>query len=147
MMHSKIYSYILVIIQFPCIVSLVLLSPSLVNNFWALGFVALGFCFGFYTIFPNRSQNFNIIPDIKEGATLIRKGAYAYVRHPMYFSVLIIMSGMLIEGLSALKISIFLVMVSVLVLKAKKEEYLWIKQSTEYLDYMKKTKMIVPFIF
>lgn len=147
MKESKLYSYTLVTVQFMCIILLLGVTESVVHKPYSLALMILGFCFGFYTVAHNRVNNFNIIPDIKEGATLITTGAYKFVRHPMYFAVLVIMGATIIEELSFLTLAIYVVLMGVLILKAKKEERLWSEKSSKYQEYMKKTKMIIPFLF
>jgi protein-S-isoprenylcysteine O-methyltransferase Ste14 len=94
----------------------------------------------------NKVSNFNIIPDIKEDATLITTGAYRYIRHPMYFAVLITMFAPLSNSLSYANIILCTVLTITMFLKAKKEEYLWHGESAEYKNYMQNTKMIIPFV-
>jgi protein-S-isoprenylcysteine O-methyltransferase Ste14 len=94
----------------------------------------------------NPLGNFNITPEIKKDASLITTGAYRYIRHPMYFSVLVMMLGVVLSKPSFLSFFIYALLVVTLFLKAKKEEMLWIEQSSEYSNYMQKTKRIIPFI-
>jgi protein-S-isoprenylcysteine O-methyltransferase Ste14 len=105
-----------------------------------------GIIFFFYTLLFNKISNFNIIPDIKDNAILIITGAYRYIRHPMYFAVLITMLAPLSNSLSSINIIICIILTVTVFLKAKKEELLWHGESPEYKDYMQNTKMIIPFI-
>jgi protein-S-isoprenylcysteine O-methyltransferase Ste14 len=107
----------------------------------------LGIGFFLYTLLYNRLSNFNIIPDIKENATLITTGAYKYIRHPMYFAVIITMFAPLINTFNFTNIFICSVLSMTLFLKAKKEEGLWSEESKEYREYKLETKMIIPFCF
>jgi len=99
-----------------------------------------------YITFTNDIHNFNIIPEIKKEATLVTRGAYKYIRHPMYFGIIIVMLPSLVNSINTFNISIYTFLAFVLILKAKKEERLWTNLSQEYLKYKKRTKMIIPFI-
>ena len=146
MLKNRNYSYLLVTSQFICIALLVLLNlPMFMKTIPNLIFLS-GVGFFFYTLLFNKVSNFNIIPDIKEDATLITTGAYRYIRHPMYFAVLITMFAPLSNSLSYANIILCTVLTITMFLKAKKEEYLWHGESAEYKNYMQNTKMIIPFV-
>jgi len=145
--RSKSNSYLLVIQQFVFIALLLLLHGVQMPNTFALLLFFLGALFGLYTIRHNKPGNFNITPEIKKDAfVLITTGAYRYIRHPMYFSVLLMMLGVVLSKPSILSFFVYALLVVTLSLKAKKEEMLWIKRSNEYKNYMQKTKRIIPFL-
>ena len=144
--RSKSNSYLLVIQQFVFIALLLLLHGIQMPNTFALLLFFLGALFGLYTIRHNKPGNFNITPEIKNDALLITTGAYQYIRHPMYFSLLLMMLGVVLSKPSMLSFFVYALLVVTLSLKAKKEEMLWIKRSNEYKNYMQKTKRIIPFL-
>lgn len=146
MLKNKNYSYLLVSLQFTCIGLLILLNLSMFTKTIPVLIFLSGVGFFFYTLLFNNMSNFNIIPDIKKDATLITTGAYKYIRHPMYFAVLITMFAPLTNSFSLTNFSISIVLSVTMFLKAKKEEYLWHGESSEYKDYMSNTKMIIPFV-
>ena len=94
----------------------------------------------------HKKQAFNIRPDINDKSVLISDGIYAYVRHPMYFSVLLIGLSMVLFYFTLLKVTLFMGLVFVLMLKAHKEEKLWGAKDAHYAEYMKTTKKIIPYI-
>lgn len=145
-MTSKIYSYFLVALQFIFIAILVIHHGLHVPNVFACFIVFLGGGFGLYTLRCNTLSNFNITPEIKENASLITTGAYRYIRHPMYFSVLVMMLGVVVSKPSVLSLFIYVLLVVTLFLKARKEEMLWMEQSSGYKNYMRQTKRIIPFV-
>ena len=99
-MHIIKNSNILVTVQFFFILILLLINESIFNNYISLLISSLGFIFGLYTLFFNRVGNFNVRPEIKSNAKLISTGAYKYIRHPMYFSVLLIMGGVIVSDIN-----------------------------------------------
>lgn len=145
-MQQKLYSYTLVSLQFLVIGALLLSGVSIFSNFLALLIFICGALMGMYALFHNNLKNINIIPEIKEDAVLITTGAYAYIRHPMYFSVIIMMLGVVIADLNTLRISLYLLLIITLLLKAHKEEKLWMEKSEAYKAYRQRTKSIIPFV-
>lgn len=145
-MKSKNYSYILVSLQFIFIAILLIEHGFHTPSNFALLIFLLGCGFGLYTVRHNKLGNFNITPEIKENASLITTGAYRYIRHPMYFSVLLMMFGVVVSEPTLLSLFIYVILVVTLFLKAQKEEMLWMEQSSEYKTYMQQTKRIIPFI-
>ena len=99
-MKNKSYSYMLVLSQFTCMTILIVLNLSMFTKVIPLVIFILGIGFFIYTLLHNKLSNFNIIPDIKENASLITTGAYKYIRHPMYFALFIIMFATLINALN-----------------------------------------------
>lgn len=114
-----------------------------------IGLAVFGFgaVIGLLALLKNELGNFNIRPDIKEDCTLITTGIYAYIRHPMYTSVLIMMSSMTVIYPEKAEYLLYSILVVVLLLKMFYEESLWKCESEEYREYTKSTKRIIPFIF
>lgn len=94
----------------------------------------------------NLGDNFSLIPEIKEKHTLVTKGVYEYIRHPMYAAhwLWAIAQALLLQnwiaGLAML--ILFFPLYSERVLREEKmmvEEF-----GDEYRNYMKKTGRIIP---
>lgn len=145
-MKNKLYSHALVSLQFILIALLLVLNESVFFKAMPLMIFGFGFGFGVYALACNNLTNINIIPEIKEGAQMITTGAYKYIRHPMYFSVIVMMLGVILSDLEPLNFILYLLLILVLFLKTKKEESLWLEKSEYYKLYMQKTKRIVPFV-
>lgn len=95
----------------------------------------------------NRIGNYNIIPEIKEGASLIKTGPYRFVRHPMYSAVILIAVAVFIYWYHPYKIVLLLGLVLTLFTKATKEEKLWSEKMIGYRKYKKTTGMFFPCLF
>jgi protein-S-isoprenylcysteine O-methyltransferase Ste14 len=79
---------------------------------------------------------------------LVTKGPYAYVRHPQYSGLFLIMTGMLIQWPTIITALMFPVLVFVYYRLSKREESDMIKMfGDEYKRYMEKTPMFMPNIF
>lgn len=78
---------------------------------------------------------------------LVTSGIYKYIRHPQYTGLILISLGMLIEWATIPMLLLFPIMVYIYVRLAKREEGDMINEfGDEYKQYMKKTKMFLPFI-
>jgi protein-S-isoprenylcysteine O-methyltransferase Ste14 len=79
---------------------------------------------------------------------LVKEGVYKYIRHPMYGSLLFLCLGAFFKDISLYSILLTIFIILFLILTAKTEEKENINFfGTLYSDYMKETKMFVPFIF
>ena len=140
------YPKILVFIQFTLMGLIALLSKGFFSSFLSMGIFLLGAILGVWALFHNKLGNFNIQPKMKEGATLVTTGIYAFVRHPMYLSVLVMSFSFLLGSATDIQSFLFLTLVVVLYLKAKREESLWMDENEAYKDYKAKTKLFLPFV-
>ncbi len=90
--------------------------------------------------------NWGMPMTLKANPQLVTSGPYAQVRHPIYSGVLLAMIG------SALAISLwwvvfFVVNAAQFVYAAKKEEQLMLQTFPDsYPGYMRRTRMLIPFI-
>jgi protein-S-isoprenylcysteine O-methyltransferase Ste14 len=80
--------------------------------------------------------------------TLVRLGAYKFVRHPLYSSLLLLAWGVFFKHLSLPGGASALTATAFLVATARIEEMENTnKFGSEYAAYMKTTKMFIPFVF
>ena len=91
--------------------------------------------------------NWSGVVTLKEDHELIQSGPYAYVRHPIY-------SGLILMGIATAaffaqpyEFIIFSVVLILFIFKMRMEEQLMIQQfQSEYLEYRKRVKAIIPFL-
>jgi len=139
-------SKLLVFTQFFIIFIMLLpLGTETKNIFPGIFIITVGMIIGILALYVNRF--FNIRPDIKTNASLVTSGVYAYIRHPMYTAVLIMMLGIVILYPVIYVFLAYILLICTLLVKLFYEESLWKAQSSEYALYMKETKRLVPFIF
>ena len=91
-------------------------------------------------------------PKTKENAetttTLVIQGAYKYIRHPLYASLILFAIGAFLKYPTWTGIILVLITVLSLFLTAKVEEQEVIRKfGKDYEMYMEKTKMFIPFLF
>ena len=141
-------SKILVAIQF-LMITLMLLPLTPISHSFYIGYLplALGLSVGYLAIKTQPKKNFNIRPDIKENCILITDGIYSYIRHPMYFSVIVSMLGVLLLRFSLYELVLYMVLVINMITKMLYEESLWHCEGKEYKEYSKNTKRLIPFLF
>jgi len=140
------YPKFLVLLQFGLIGLMVLFSHGVLSSVLGIAIFILGLIIGLWAIGHNKRDNFHIQPNLKEGCQLITTGAYRYIRHPMYTSVITMMFAVLVATPTLIEFLLFLTLIVVLVLKAKREEILWCGHDEAYIEYKKSTKLFIPYI-
>ncbi len=84
---------------------------------------------------------------IEDTSRLITIGLYKYIRHPMYLSLMLAGFGVYFKDYSFPQWLFALINLVALIITARIEEKeMVIKFGNEYREYMKKTKMFIPFI-
>ncbi len=92
-------------------------------------------------------RNWAVSAAVKEGHTLVTHGPYRFVRHPMYFFIMLVIAG------SGLLISNYLITASLPLIflmylrRARKEEDLLRRELPGYSAYCRKTRMLIPGVF
>jgi len=84
---------------------------------------------------------------IENTTTLVRSGAYKYIRHPLYSSLLLFSWGVFFKDPSLLGGVLLLAISAFLIATARVEEVENLhKFGADYANYMKTTKMFIPFL-
>lgn len=84
---------------------------------------------------------------IEDTTVLVKRGAYKYIRHPLYSSLLLFGWGVFLKNPSILSGVLVLVVTIFLVATAKVEEVEnFQKFGDAYVEYKKTTKMFIPFL-
>jgi protein-S-isoprenylcysteine O-methyltransferase Ste14 len=79
---------------------------------------------------------------------LVTTGIYAYIRHPLYSSLLLLTWGIFFKVLSFPGTALTLVATTFLIATAQIDEQECIRFfGNEYREYMQKTKQFIPFLF
>jgi len=142
---KKLYSKLLVFLQFGIITVMLLLAQYRFDLLSVLVF-GIGVVLGLWALSHNRLGNFNIEPELRENCRLVTSGIYRWIRHPMYLSVTVMMLGVALMDPRAAEWLLWLFLLNVLLLKAQREESLWLSHDPCYLEYRKKTKYFIPYI-
>ena len=86
--------------------------------------------------------------DFEQTTVLVKRGAYKLIRHPLYSSLLFMAWGAFLKDISISSIILVVIATAFLVLTARTEEKENVsKFGQPYNDYIKETRMFIPFIF
>lgn len=93
-------------------------------------------------------RNDALLMGIEKSTELVTAGAYCYIRHPMYSSFLFGAWGVFLKHYSWLSFILAGVTTFFAIMTAKSEETENIQYFGDaYKNYMKQTKMFIPFFF
>lgn len=78
---------------------------------------------------------------------LVKSGIYAYIRHPLYLSVFLVGVGIMLKDAGPIQLVLGAILFSAVSLTALTEEKEMIARfGDEYRQYMKESKMFIPFV-
>jgi protein-S-isoprenylcysteine O-methyltransferase Ste14 len=109
-------------------------------------FLLIGLVIAFISI-VKLGQNLTALPHPKDNAQLVTTGIYAFLRHPIYSALIFIGFGWALWNSSLLSLFIALILGIFLDLKSRREEHYLQKLFSEYVDYKKRVKKFVPFVY
>ncbi len=105
----------------------------------------LGIFLGIWSLFTmSKYSTFSIFPSPKKSTKLLKKGPYAYIRHPMYISILVSLLPFIFDITSFL---LYFILFIILSLKINYEEKILSTKIKGYREYKKSTKRMIPWIF
>lgn len=146
-MSRSAKSWALVAIQFVCLIIIALTGPILARRPLLLVIELLGVGLGIWAIVAMRFLNFNITPDVKVEGFLVERGPYAYIRHPMYSSLIIICAALVVDYFTMARLAILVTLIIDLVVKLRYEEGLLSAHYDTYAEYMARSKRLIPFVW
>ncbi len=139
-------SLILVIIQVITMVFLIVFNNPIVKGIGLL-FQIIGVAVGLWGILIMGIGNFNIQPEVKSDS-LITAGPYKWIRNPMYMAVILFYVPIVLQNFSWINTLVFIVLLITILLKIYSEEkFLEERFGNNYLEYKRKTKRLIPFIY
>jgi protein-S-isoprenylcysteine O-methyltransferase Ste14 len=147
MKSDKIKAYILVSVQFCCLILIFASGRPFAKNYLLLALEIMGVALEIWAVITMGRHNLNITPLVKQEAQLVTWGPYRFIRHPMYSALLLIIWPLIIDRFSLFLLITGLVFTLVFIIKLFFEESVLKKHFAEYEDYMKTTKRLIPYIF
>ena len=107
---------------------------------------SLGLVLSIFAAF-NLGKNLTPLPCPKDDAQLVRTGLYHFVRHPIYFGVLMVALGWLLIYPYALILVYVLALLIFFDFKTRREEVWLLERFPEYLDYQSSVKKLIPWVY
>jgi len=85
--------------------------------------------------------------DLENTSKLVTIGLYRFIRHPLYASLLFLGTGVFLKDISITTVLLAFINIVALIATAKEEEKEMIEKfGEEYIAYMHKTQMFIPFV-
>jgi protein-S-isoprenylcysteine O-methyltransferase Ste14 len=146
-MPDNIKSYLLVTLQFSLIGVLFFSSKNFDFNYLSIGFIVSSVLLLIWAILAMQTSKLRVRPEPSETATLITKGPYKLIRHPMYTAVLIGCVALLIHEFSIIRLFMFVSLTLVLLIKLNWEEKMLDEKFIDYKSYSKTSYKLMPFLY
>lgn len=119
-------------------------SPPQITSWVLLGASAALATHGIYLLRAGGKAQGRIIEDTQR---VVEVGAYRYIRHPMYASLMLFGWGVFFKRIELSTGALVSLAMAFLVMTARYEERFNLDRFGEaYFEYMKRTKMFVPFL-
>ncbi|MBM4153684.1 MAG: isoprenylcysteine carboxylmethyltransferase family protein [Lentisphaerae bacterium] len=109
--------------------------------------VVAGVALGVWAVVAMRPSRVTPWPEPRADAELVVRGPYAWIRHPMYASLLLAGAGLVAHTFTAGRLAALLLLAPVLCLKMWIEERALRARLPGYAAYALRTKRVVPFVF
>lgn len=143
----KVLSGTLVAIQFVLFFAILYWGALVTTNLVGLLIQLSGLVLYILAYISFNQKYFSLLPLPKKGAYIIMHGPYSFLRHPMYFGMILITMPLTVDYFNhtfAVFQASFLVVTGILVYI---EEYVFGNVDLNYKNYIKYTKMILPLLF
>ena len=139
-------SFLFVGVQFFCISAIMLTGEIFPSDIIKTILLIITAVPGLIAMYSFRFR-FNIFAEIPESHKLNTSGIYKYVRHPMYTSVILMTLLWVWNDFSLMRFIIWIILLIDMIFKLKLEERLLTVAYPEYEEYIKKTKMFIPYLY
>ena len=140
-------SIILTVIQYVTLAIILFRITWISTNILLMIIQIIGFIVAAWAIIEMRKSKINIAPTPRKNAILVTSGPYKLVRHPMYLSLILSLTPIMISYYNQTTIIIFAVFAINLILKMLFEESLLKKHFNAYISYMKHSWRLFPYIY
>ena len=138
---------ILFIVQYSCLVYLLLSGPVFPAGWYLQIIYAGGLFLGVWSIMAMRFSRLNAGPDPLPGLTLVDRGPYRVIRHPMYAAILMVFIPLVINDPLIPRIIVLCTLVVNLLIKLLYEEKKLDQSLESYQDYSGRTWRLIPLVY
>jgi protein-S-isoprenylcysteine O-methyltransferase Ste14 len=140
-------SLLLVTIQMTGIGAIFATGPLVARQPLYLLLQGLGLAVGLWALLTMRQKTFSVLPDVKVGASLVHRGPYRWLRHPMYLAVLLVTGALVCASFTWVRLLIWLVLIMDILIKINYEERLLSAHYPAYAAYRRQTKRLLPYLY
>ncbi len=109
--------------------------------------IASGILLGAFALFSHRKSHFRFAPEPDTTTTLITSGPYAFIRHPLYTSLILLTFGLFVNYPVISHFLAFALLFIILNIKITYEEKLLLKNFPNYTKYQAVTHKLFPFVY
>jgi protein-S-isoprenylcysteine O-methyltransferase Ste14 len=120
------------------------LTPSMQRNaiVTAIFLSLVGYAIALWSV-AYLGRSLSIVVSVR---SLVLRGPYRYVRHPMYLGYIFLVTGIAVASASPLSVFLWIVYLGLTIYRAMLEEKSLCAFSEEYRDYARRTGFLVPSI-
>jgi protein-S-isoprenylcysteine O-methyltransferase Ste14 len=123
------------------------LSPWLAEGFVLQSIEFTGIALAIWALLTMNKSKLNIAPQPRKNAILVTSGPYAIIRHPMYTSIILAMTPLIISHWDSGRFAVLMFLYVNLILKLLFEESLLRSYFESYEEYMKGSWRVIPKLF
>lgn len=123
------------------------LSPWMADGFALLCIEFLGIALAVWALVTMNKSKLNIAPQPRKNAILVTSGPYAIIRHPMYTSIILAITPLIISHWDISRFAFLMFLYVNLLLKLLFEESLLYSYFDGYEEYMKRSWRVIPKVF
>ncbi len=145
-MMKQGFAYILVAVQFICLLYFALTGPWIASG-WLLLLEVLGILLGIWALLSMRVTRISVLPIPSAGAQLVTHGPYRWIRHPMYAALLLTTLALALDAPSPGRWGAWIVLGVDLVVKLNFEEQLLDKALAGYHAYKANSWRLIPWVY
>jgi protein-S-isoprenylcysteine O-methyltransferase Ste14 len=142
-----VINILLTIIQYVTLILFIIISPRIAKGIIPLTVEILGVILAIWAIIEMRKSKLNIAPLPRSGATVVSSGPYKLIRHPMYLSIILALTPLIVTHFDVTRLIVLLLLYINLIVKMFFEESIIKKHLNGYNEYSKSTKRLFPYIF
>ena len=85
--------------------------------------------------------------NFEETTVLVKSGIYGYIRHPLYLSLFLLGTGVMLKDPGLLRVIMGVTNFTAVYITARMEEKEMVEKfGADYSEYIKETKMFIPFV-
>lgn len=145
MKAPKTTSYVLVALQFCCLI-LILATTPMRFPVISLILLVLASALLVWAVVAMSKSRLRILPDPATRAKLVTTGPYKRIRHPMYTSLILGSLGLVLTHPTWDRIVLWILLIFVLVVKLNYEEALLGRKFPDYAAYKRHTYRLFPYL-